>query len=97
MTDALAFDRRHIWHPYASMLDPLPTYHVESAAGVRIRLADGRQLVEAGQHLLQQNSEAVPRLHSHSWDSAARREGKMKLLYEPPGSNPGWRFTVPPA
>ena len=46
MTDALAFDRRHIWHPYASMLDPLPTYHVESAAGVRIRLADGRQLVD---------------------------------------------------
>jgi adenosylmethionine-8-amino-7-oxononanoate aminotransferase len=46
MNDALAFDRRHIWHPYASMLDPLPAYHVESAEGVRIRLSDGRELVD---------------------------------------------------
>ena len=46
MNDALAFDRRHIWHPYASMLDPLPAYHAVSAEGVRIRLADGRELVD---------------------------------------------------
>ncbi|MHB8809142.1 MAG: adenosylmethionine--8-amino-7-oxononanoate transaminase [Desulfobulbaceae bacterium] len=42
----LAFDRRHIWHPYTSMLDPLPVYQAASAAGVRIRLTDGRELVD---------------------------------------------------
>ena len=46
MTDALKFDRRHIWHPYTSMIDPLPTNLVVSADGVRIRLADGRELVD---------------------------------------------------
>ena len=43
MTD---FDRDHIWHPYTSMRDPLPTYPVESASGVRIRLSDGRELID---------------------------------------------------
>ena len=42
----LEFDRRHLWHPYTSMTDPLPVYPVESAAGVRIRLAGGRELVD---------------------------------------------------
>jgi adenosylmethionine---8-amino-7-oxononanoate aminotransferase len=42
----LDFDHRHIWHPYTSMTDPLPVYPVESAAGVRIRLRDGRELVD---------------------------------------------------
>jgi len=42
----LAFDRDHIWHPYTSMTDPLPVYPVESASGVRIRLADGRELID---------------------------------------------------
>ena len=39
-------DRDHIWHPYTSMTDPLPTYPVASAAGVRIKLADGRELID---------------------------------------------------
>ena len=45
MTD-LTFDRQHIWHPYTSMDNPLPVFHVESASGVRIRLADGRELID---------------------------------------------------
>ena len=46
MFDETEFDKRHIWHPYTSMTEPLPTYLAESAAGVRIRLADGRELVD---------------------------------------------------
>jgi len=46
MSDADNFDRAHIWHPYTSMTEPLPTFAVESAAGVRIRLADGRELID---------------------------------------------------
>ena len=46
MSDALAFDRRHIWHPYTSMVDPLPVYEAVSANGVHIRLADGRELID---------------------------------------------------
>ncbi|MDX2505413.1 MAG: adenosylmethionine--8-amino-7-oxononanoate transaminase [Gammaproteobacteria bacterium] len=42
----LDYDRDHIWHPYTSMTDPLPAYPVESAHGVRLRLADGRELVD---------------------------------------------------
>jgi adenosylmethionine-8-amino-7-oxononanoate aminotransferase len=41
-----SFDRRHIWHPYTSMTDPIPAYRVESADGVRIRLTDGRELID---------------------------------------------------
>ena len=42
----IEYDREHIWHPYTSMVDPLPAYPVESAEGVRIRLTDGRELID---------------------------------------------------
>ncbi len=44
--DMLTFDRVHIWHPYTSMTNPLPTYPVVSAEGVRFKLADGRELID---------------------------------------------------
>lgn len=46
IAELLAFDRDTLWHPYTSMVDPLPTYPVESAMGTTIRLADGRTLVD---------------------------------------------------
>ena len=45
--DALAFDREHLWHPYTSMTSPTETRHVIGAEGVRLRLADGTELVDA--------------------------------------------------
>lgn len=39
-------DQQHIWHPYSSLTNPIPAYHVESASGVRLKLADGRELID---------------------------------------------------
>jgi adenosylmethionine-8-amino-7-oxononanoate aminotransferase len=44
--EALRFDREHLWHPYTSMLDPTPVWPVVSAEGVRLKLADGRELID---------------------------------------------------
>ncbi|MBR9828542.1 MAG: adenosylmethionine--8-amino-7-oxononanoate transaminase [Oceanospirillales bacterium] len=44
--EQLAFDSQHIWHPYSSMINPPAMFPVESAAGVRIRLSDGRELID---------------------------------------------------
>ncbi len=40
------FDHDHLWHPYTSAIDPLPTYKAESAHDNRIVLADGRELID---------------------------------------------------
>lgn len=42
----LDYDKNHLWHPYTSMTQPLPCYPVQSAQGVRIKLADGRELID---------------------------------------------------
>ncbi|WP_318392353.1 adenosylmethionine--8-amino-7-oxononanoate transaminase [Enterobacter sp.] len=44
--DDLAFDKRHIWHPYTSMTSPLPVYPVQSAHGCELQLATGERLVD---------------------------------------------------
>ncbi|MGB0466704.1 MAG: adenosylmethionine--8-amino-7-oxononanoate transaminase [Pontibacterium sp.] len=44
--EQITFDQQHIWHPYSSMINPPPAYPVESASGVRIKLADGRELID---------------------------------------------------
>lgn len=45
-TEILEFDKKHVWHPYTSMSKPLPSYLVESADGVHIKLASGEKLVD---------------------------------------------------
>lgn len=42
----LASDRRHVWHPYGPMPEASTPLPVVSAAGVRLRLADGRELID---------------------------------------------------
>jgi adenosylmethionine-8-amino-7-oxononanoate aminotransferase len=44
--EVLAVDRERVWHPYAPMPSTTPPLVVESARGVRLRLADGRELVD---------------------------------------------------
>ncbi len=44
--DLLAVDASHVWHPYGAMPSAQKALLVESAAGVRLRLADGRVLVD---------------------------------------------------
>jgi adenosylmethionine-8-amino-7-oxononanoate aminotransferase len=46
LAELLAADRAHVWHPYAAMPPAVPPLPVVSAQGVRLRLADGRELVD---------------------------------------------------
>ncbi len=42
----LALDRERVWHPYGGLPAAAPSLPVVSAEGVRLRLADGRELID---------------------------------------------------
>jgi adenosylmethionine-8-amino-7-oxononanoate aminotransferase len=42
----LAFDREHVWHPYGALPGTPVALPVASARGVRLTLADGRELID---------------------------------------------------
>ncbi|GAB3276650.1 adenosylmethionine--8-amino-7-oxononanoate transaminase [Actinocorallia lasiicapitis] len=44
--ELLAYDREHVWHPYAPMPATAPVHPVVEAHGVRLTLADGRRLID---------------------------------------------------
>lgn len=44
--ELLQYDRQHAWHPYASMIDAPTVYPVMSASGVRLTMADGKELID---------------------------------------------------
>jgi len=44
--ELLAFDRQHLWHPYSAIGADEPVYPVASANGVRLKLANGRELID---------------------------------------------------
>ena len=46
LEDLLSIDQNSIWHPYSAMFSNLPVYHVASAEGVRLKLSNGKQLVD---------------------------------------------------
>jgi len=49
MTDwgrLLALDAERVWHPYGALPAAMPSLPVEAAEGVRLRLADGRELID---------------------------------------------------
>jgi adenosylmethionine-8-amino-7-oxononanoate aminotransferase len=44
--EMLELDRRHVWHPYSPMPSTSASVPVASASGVRLRLSDGRELID---------------------------------------------------
>lgn len=42
----LNIDKTSIWHPYSALSSDLPIYHVVSAEGVRLKLANGQELID---------------------------------------------------
>lgn len=41
-----SFDAQHLWHPYSSMVNPLPAFEVKKAQGSTLYLQDGKKLID---------------------------------------------------
>lgn len=46
MSIDLQYDSKHLWHPYTSMINPLPCYAVVSADKCLLTLDNGKQLID---------------------------------------------------
>ncbi len=44
--ELLQIDKQHIWHPYSTTVNPPEVFPVVSASGVRLKLADGSELID---------------------------------------------------
>ncbi|MEQ4625346.1 adenosylmethionine--8-amino-7-oxononanoate transaminase [Providencia manganoxydans] len=42
----IAFDAKHIWHPYTSMSHPIPAYPIVAAEGTELIMANGERLID---------------------------------------------------
>ena len=42
----IEIDKNHLWHPYTSMINPLPVYPVKATNGVEIELENGEKLID---------------------------------------------------
>lgn len=47
MTDDLAFDAAHVWHPYTARVSVAPQHKIVAAKGIWLTLEDGRQMIDA--------------------------------------------------
>ena len=44
--EIIRIDQQHCWHPYSSMQNPPPLFGVDHASGVRLKLMDGREIID---------------------------------------------------
>ena len=82
----LALDARHVWHPYAPMPGRGEPLLVTEAVGVRLRLADGRQLIDGmSSWWAAIHGYRHPVLDAALWEQAARMSHVMfgGLTHEP--------------
>ncbi len=42
----IAFDKKHLWHPYTNLSHPSPVFGVESASGVYLHLSNGQKVID---------------------------------------------------